>query len=211
MRERPALKPSAPASVWPWAGHPGALIGAASVPLIELLVARNDRGARNLQIFADELATISGLSPESVAVWARHSEDREDLVTHALEVAFAARARRKVEALARVVADNLHDDARLDLSQMIVAALGQLENPHVRVLHVLVHESPEGAKTWHCAGLKERLPGLSDGIMPLVATLFRQGMITESAESVNETLAWEPTRFGVTCLNYVSGTTRAPG
>ncbi|WP_433384233.1 hypothetical protein ACQPZX_23440 [Actinoplanes sp. CA-142083] len=186
-------------------GPPGAIIGAAAVPLIELMVARSERRGRNLQAFTDSLTSISGMPPEQVAAWARQDEQRQDLVAHALEAAFAARTTRKVEALAKVVSENLRDDARLDISQMIVAALEQLESPHIRVLHVFVHESPADGPdcTWHCAGLKERLPGLADGIMPLVATLFRLGMITESTESEKDRLAWEPTRFGVTCLNYL--------
>lgn len=192
-------------------GPPGAVVGAASVPLIEFLVARNERGARNVQDFADRLAEISGFCPESISAWAAGEEDRQELVTLALEVAFKTRVRRKIDALARMVADNLHDDARLDLSLLVVSALEQLESPHIRILDVVVNESPANVlkedgpseRTWHCASLKERLPGLADGIMPLIATLFRQGLITESIESEKDGLAWESTRFGVTCLNYL--------
>jgi hypothetical protein len=192
-------------------GPPGAVVGAASVPLIEFLVTRNERGARNARHFTDLLAAMSGLSPDLISAWASGEEDRQELVGWAMEVAFKARAKRKIEALARVVAENLHDDARLDLSLLVVSALEQLESPHIQLLDVLVNESPatmrkktgSPERTWHCASLKVRLPGLADGIMPLIATLFRQGLITESTESEKDCLAWESTRFGVTCLNYL--------
>jgi hypothetical protein len=176
--------------------------------LIELMVVRNQRSARNMQAFAEGLVNVSGLSTELIAAWAKENQGREDLLAYTLEVAFTARSRRKIDGLAKLVSDNLHDDAKLDLSQMVVAALEQLENPHISVLHVFVHENPgsselDGVRTWHCAALKKRLPGLADGIMPLVAALFRQGMITESSESEKDGLAWESTRFGITCLNYL--------
>jgi len=88
-----------------------------------------------------------------------------------------------------VLAENLHDNARLDLCSLVIAALAELEPPHVRVLHTFVHEAPPvtspltstESDAWHCAQLKERLPNLADGIMPIIATLVRTGVLTEAS------------------------------
>lgn len=41
-----------------------------------------------------------------------------------------------------MLAENLRDNARLDLCSLVVTALAELEPPHVRVLHTFVHEVP---------------------------------------------------------------------
>ena len=121
------------------------------------------------------------------------------------------RCRSCGRGLAKVLAENLHDNARLDLCSLVIVALAELEPPHVRVLHTFVHEAPPvtspltstESDAWHCAQLKERLPNLADGIMPIIATLVRTGVLTEASSSENDNLSWEVTRFGLNCLNYL--------
>jgi hypothetical protein len=97
---------------------------------------------------------------------------------------------------------NIQDDARLNLCTLIVVALADLEPPHVRVLHTLVHDVPPvtsphvrtESDAWHCAQLKEHLPSLADGVMPLMLHFFRNGMITEGISSEKDELSWVVTR-----------------
>ena len=97
------------------------------------------------------------------------------------------------------------------MATLIVAGLSELEPPHIRVLHTLVHQVPPDVDKadsqqrhgWTCIVLKDQLSELADGIMPIIAVLTRTGMVTEAGESTNSQLSWEPTRFGISCLNYL--------
>lgn len=196
------------------AGGPfGAIVGAASVPIIELVALRERRSYRNMEFLIEMVTELCGVSAEEFAAWAQERDERLFLATSALQAAYDTKVESKIRGLARVLAENVQDDARLDLSSLVVAALGELEAPHIRVLHTLVHEVPPATSqnirteddAWHCAQLKEHLPNLADGIMPLIATLFRTGMITEGISSEKDNLSWEITRFGINCLNYLHG------
>jgi hypothetical protein len=71
----------------------------------------------------------------------------------------------KIEALARVLAAGLADDcARIDEEQLFVAALADIEAPHVIVLDLLVHNQvqsgwgapPEALGPWRTSALSGR-------------------------------------------------------
>lgn len=194
------------------AGGPlGALVGAASVPIVELVVLRERQSRRNMELLINMVTDLCGVSVNEFAAWAQEGDERLFLVTSALQAAYDAKTKQKIRGLARVLVESLHDDARLDLCNLTVAALAELEPPHVRVLHTFVHDVPPVTSPrirtengeWHCAQLKEHLPNLADGIMPIIATLFRNGMITEGLSSEKDNLSWVVTRFGITCLNYL--------
>ena len=191
-------------------GPAGAVIGAAAGPAMELLLLRQARSAANVNLLMDMVTELCGLSPDDFARWAGSKEDRLFLTTSAMQAAVDARTELKISALARVVAENVHDDARIDLAGLAVLGLAELEPPHIRVLHVLVHRIPprqqasrHGEQGWECAALKARLPGLADAMMPIIAVLSRTGMVTEAANSSNRRLSWVATRFGMVCLNYL--------
>jgi hypothetical protein len=192
-------------------GPLGALTGAAIAPMIELVLLRERRALRNMEVLVEILTELSGLSTDEFASWAQEREGRLLLATSALQAACAAGSQYKLRGLARVLVDSLHDDARLDMANLIVAGLSELDPPHIRVLHTLVHqispaasvEAPREDHGWSCVALKDQLPNLADGIMPIIAMLSRTGMITEASESTNDQLSWERTRFGITCLNYL--------
>lgn len=196
-------------------GPLGALVGAASVPIVELVVLRERQSLRNMELLIEMVTELGGVSVDEFTAWAQGRDGRFFLVTSALQAAYDAKAKQKIRGLARVLAENLQDDARLDLCSLVVAALAELEPPHVRVLYTLVHDVPpvtsprirSESDAWHCAQLKEHLPNLADGIMPIIATLFRTGMITEGLSSEKDNLSWVVTRFGINCLNYLGDTT----
>ena len=193
------------------AGGPlGAVVGSASTPIIELVLLRENRAIRKMEQLVMMVEQLAGVSSEEFLMWAQQSEGRLFLATMALQAATNARSEQKIQALARVVAENLGDDARLDLASLTVTALAELDPPHIQVLYILVHHVPPDVPAvshqdpgWSCLALKDRLPGIADGIMPIVAVLSRTGMITETPDSTNERLRWAPTRFGIGCLNYL--------
>jgi hypothetical protein len=194
------------------AGGPlGALAGAAAAPVVELVLSRERHALRSMEILVEMVTNLSGVSADRFTAWAEEREGRLFLATSALQAASEARAEYKIRALARVLVDNLRDDAQLDLASLTVAGLAELDPPHVRVLHAIVHDVPPDAPElnpgkehgWSCVALRQHLPGLADGIMPIIATLTRTGMITEATDSTNDRLSWVATRFGISCMNYL--------
>jgi hypothetical protein len=165
-----------------------------------------------MELLIEMVTELCGVSVDEFAAWATEGDGRFFLVTSALQAAYNAKTKQKIRGLARVLAENLHDDARVDLCSLVVAALAELEPPHVRVLHTFVHEVPTftspristESDAWPCAQLKERLPNLADAIMPIIATLVRTGMLTEASSSEKDNLSWVVTRFGINCLNYLA-------
>ncbi|MET7969108.1 hypothetical protein [Micromonospora sp. NPDC005305] len=61
------------------------------------------------------------------------------LTTRAIQAAYSTMYDQKVKAVAAVLTENLQDDAQLDLGVLAVAALADLEAPHVRVLNAVVN------------------------------------------------------------------------
>lgn len=194
------------------AGGPvGALLSAAATPVVELMLLRRHHSVHRMEHLLDLVEELSGVSPDELAAWAQQTEERLFLASAALQAAADARSETKLRALAKVLTDNLTDDARLDMAALTIAGLAELDPPHIKVLHTLVHHTSPDVRLnahddpgWTCVALKDRLPGLAEGIMPIIGTLTRAGMVTEADSSTNQRLAWVPTRYGVTCVNYLS-------
>jgi hypothetical protein len=192
-------------------GPLGAVAGAITPPMLELLISRESKGLANIALLESNVTDLSGLSSADVASWARETDGRLHLVTTAMHAAYMTAVRQKIGALARVVADNIQDDAKIDCSWLVVAALAQIEAPHIRVLHAMVHDTPpdppaglivaEGA--WCQSQLAAQLPGLRSGIVPIATTLMATGMIDEGLAADDDNRAWSATSFGIACLERV--------
>jgi len=192
-------------------GPLGAVAGAVAPPILELLVLRENRGIANIALLGEIVTELSGLSADEVAAWAREKDGRLHLVTSAMHAAYVTAVNQKISALARVLVDNIHDDALIDCSSLVVAALAQIEAPHIHVLHAMVHESPplhphgvavvSGA--WCRSQLAAHLPGLASGMLAVAATLAATGMILEGLAAGDDDPAWTVTSFGVECLRRV--------
>jgi hypothetical protein len=197
------------------AGPAGALIAGAIKPVVELVALREGRGLRNAELLAIAAMDATGLSPEEFTSWAQAKEGRTMLFTSAVESAFNTMSQVKVSALARVLKENLVDDAKIDLGILIVAALGDLDTPHLRVLRAMVLDEPirlvseefaEGA--WPLSGLRERFPSLAPGLPPIMATLERQGLVrgggwAATAPDGGPDDVWTAAEFGRICLDYL--------
>lgn len=210
------------------AGGPlGAIVGASVSPILELIIEKgNRRSAENVYATITGIADVAGVTVEELA---RDIEQRDDvlaLVTAALAAAMSTNFERKVKALARAVGDGLRDSTRLDTSQLVVAALANLEIPHVLTLRVVSNQSssnphllgPESSKHFRACGMVEltrRFPNYGAGLVPIIATLEREAIIArvEMSDDIAEipgvkrgdSRAWRPTQFGRLCLEYLDG------
>src|SRR5262245_34667847 len=101
-------------------GPGGAVVGAAAAPLLELLADRQKRAANNIQRLADAICEMTGLSADEFAAWARDREGRIIVVSAAIRAAFDAISEQKISALASVLKENVYDDAKLDVSSLVI-------------------------------------------------------------------------------------------
>ena len=131
-------------------GTPGAMVGAAMQPLLaralqragaEIGLLRRQSAAQVL----DDASRRLGRRPDDVVELATRSPQSAQLLAEALFAAARTVNEQKVRALARALANGLRDDeARPDEEQLVVAALGEVEAPHIKVL---THLGPERART----------------------------------------------------------------
>ncbi|SDQ77299.1 hypothetical protein SAMN05428996_2750 [Quadrisphaera sp. DSM 44207] len=94
-------------------------------------------------------------SPDDVVELATRSPQSAQLLAETLFAAARTVNEQKVRALARALANGLRDDeARPDEEQLVVAALGEVEAPHIKVL---THLGPERARfRTQATGLRSR-------------------------------------------------------
>lgn len=188
-----------------------ALVAAAIKPTLDLVAVREERGLRNIERVVELVAEATGLSPEDFAAWANRADGRLMLATNAIQAAYNTLYEEKIAALATVLAENLRDDARLDISVLIVAALADLEAMHVRVLNSIEGQDlprrPDDRD--HILGvviqsqLEEHFPNLASGVLPIMAALERHGLVVEGLAHAEDDHAWRVTAFGRYCLSYL--------
>lgn len=192
-------------------GPLGALVGAAIKPTLELVALRERRGLGNIERIVETVTESTGLSPDELAAWARDTDGRLMLTTNVIQTAYNTLYEAKVAALARVLIENLRDEAQLDIGEVTVAALADLEARHVRVLHAIDREDlprrPDGLE--HVPGvatqsqLEEYFPNLATGILPIMAAFERHKIMKETMGYDEDDLAWRVTSFGRRCLTYL--------
>ena len=143
-------------------GTPGAVAGAAMQPLLtdvlqhaaaEIGLLRGRSAAKAL----DDASRRLGRSPDDVVELATRSPQSAQLLAEALSAAARTIDEQKIRALARALANGLREDqARPDEEQLVVAALAEVEAPHIKVL---THLGPERARTrTQASGLRSRTP-----------------------------------------------------
>jgi hypothetical protein len=139
------------------------------------------RGARTLQVAAeeldisiDELGSQIGAGPEQAELLARVLEASARTLT----------LTAKVEALGRVLASGLKDEAKLDEAAMLAAALMDMEAPHVRVLTAIKTKSAAGSGASRDMLLRE-FAGLKFGLANIISVLSRHGLILQRSSVPN--------------------------
>lgn len=197
------------------AGPVGALAAAAIKPALELVAVREEQGMHNIKQVVTGVQEATGLSPDEFGQWASKSDGRLMLATSAFQAANNTLHERKVKALAAVLADNINDVATLDLSTVIVAALADLEAPHIRILHAMININSRAPyqhdglpdNSWLESGFEIHFPGLRSGLIPILATLDRWGLAARGPDvpgyADKKEPTWHPTSFGFVCLRYL--------
>lgn len=120
-------------------GPLGGVVGAAVTPyLVELvgrswneLRGRKERNATQVVVMASEYA---GVDPENLIRGALDGEDSSRLLDLTLQAGATIADERKIQALARCLANGVEDAARIDQETLVVRALTDLDPVHVRVL-----------------------------------------------------------------------------
>jgi len=107
---------------------------------LELVALREQRGLDNINRIVESVTESTGLSPDELATWARDMDGRLMLTTNVIQTAYNTLYEEKVTALTMILVENVRDDARLDISTVIVVTLADLEATHVRVLHAFERE-----------------------------------------------------------------------
>jgi hypothetical protein len=143
------------------------------------------------------------------------SDDRHlEVLRDAAVAAMGTLDQRKVRALADVLTDAIRDEAKLDTDQLVIRAINDLEVTHIRVLRAMIYDdNPHdstvvgrrpgstiilGAQRWSWRDLYDHLPNLGHGLINILATLQRHGLI-----HLQERETYFPTGFAVTCLGFL--------
>ena len=77
-------------------GPLGALVGAASVPIVELVVLRERQSRRNMELLIKMVTELCGVSVDEFAAWVQERGERLFLVTSALQTAYDAKIKQKI-------------------------------------------------------------------------------------------------------------------
>lgn len=176
------------------AGTEGAVVGGFSAPALEHAVKWiGDRWRRQsltsgTQVLADA-ATAAGQQPDELAQRLAEDPKRLQLAGLTLAAATMTTDQDKLRALARALAAGANDDALVDPEMLAVAALTDMEAPHVKVLQHLADGAPRdpvGGRAWHRSvtvkHLPFALPEMASVIGPVLSTLLRHALIEEESD-----------------------------
>jgi hypothetical protein len=163
----------------------------------------------------------AGLSLDEVERWVASDPVHGFFLLSAVEAARAARDLHALDGLASLVAEGLQDDARIDVNEMYISAIGPLRAPHVRVLDRMESKGgaiPEGAlgysedpaadpehpaDEWTRETLVQSFPGLADGLDAIMSQLVSSGLTGLGAPRIGGPSAWRLTAFGRGAVTYL--------
>lgn len=201
-------------------GAPGAAVGGvvgAVIPEIaKLLDEYQHRAGEAAGQLVSWTADLTCSSAADLHIWAVGDDERLSLLAATIQAALSTLDRVKIRTLARVLAEAVEDDAKIDMAMLVVRTLGDLESPHVRVLKVMTTEpapitselgEPIEAGTWLLSTLQDRLPHLSNGLIPLMAALEQHGLVHGHgiyAAHPKPDPAWSVTSYGANVVAYLS-------
>ena len=190
------------------AGGPlGALLGVALEPLLYELVRGSwqeigDLRQRSVGRMVQDVARRLDSTPDDVVERARSTPERTQLFADAMSQAAQTFNVQKIQALARALANGLAgDDARIDEERLVVAALSNVEEPHVKVLLQL--PGRRSAPSVSATGLGGRFT--SPRGAGLAAVMDGANISQNAAEHVLAELV----RTGMAAVDTYAGVTRA--
>ena len=174
------------------------------------------KAARTIEVAADEL----GIPVDGLEAKARRSPENIELVARVLAAsASTASAAEKIDALGKVLARGLQDDATLDEALLLATVLADIEAPHLRVLALLVGADPvwgeQGRNEWRRSSSETpshrdlaQMGGGRVAFPAIIATLVRHGLAVEipthreNATDVSNRM-WVATDLGRTCVELL--------
>jgi hypothetical protein len=208
------------------AGPIGLIGGAALAPLLEPMAAHiwEELGAAGRRRAGQVLsaAVDAGVSPDELLDRINASDRTQLLAGYALAAAARTAWQDKVRTLGRSLAAGLlaEDDANIDTEQIIIAAIADIEGPHLTLLDLLTCYEPVyvqdsrhsrldiptysykhsadrtwavGNRYWDVTNIRNAHTQLGSALPSLLGTLQRHGLAAESTDT-NGALA-QITRF----------------
>jgi hypothetical protein len=180
---------------------PGAAFTAVSSVALAYATEYDRKSAQQADEVLAEAQQSAGITAEDLASWAR-SDEHLRLLVGVIEAAWRTRNRDKRKALCRVLAEGIKDEALIDVSNLLAEAFRDIEAPHLRLLEHMAQRPPDDTRAWGPEDLAEQLPGLADGVAPLLASLQRAGCIL-AASGFGGGVWFVVTDFGRLLLAYV--------
>lgn len=187
------------------AGTPGAIIGGAAPPVLELALGWlgdqwREQSSRSGQQVLEGAAAESGLSPEQLASRLGGTPKRLQLAGLTLSAAAMTTDQDKLRALARALGAGATDDALVDPEMLAVTALADMEAPHIKVLQRMAASSYAGGRwrrindrfqfrPWTKSALEREIPEMGYALEPVLGTLLRHGLLIEIDEDLGKALA----------------------
>lgn len=169
----------------------GAILGSAVAPVLEAIIRRgNRRLAENVYRVLFEASEVAGMSPEELASLVEQEDRYLEISSSAVQAAMSTLNEQKVTALARALGDGLLDEAKLDMSWVVILALADLESPHIRALarfaqyptdRELDAEFGDATAVNESPLRKERMALSSTLSPPIISALLRHGLVSQTA------------------------------
>jgi hypothetical protein len=173
-------------------GSLAAIVGAAgAAPLVVRALARFlevaiPRKWSNAGAVLDVAAVTAERSAEQLVDDALADPKRTLLLAAAIDAATRTAMREKLAALGRAVAAGITatDDAEVDLEALVIAALHDIEIPHVEIVRMLGTEDTYGDRdrphiphAWSLYEIEKRQPRMGAALEPVLQTLVRHGLL----------------------------------
>lgn len=208
-------------------GEAAMLAGPSASSVLARIMHRHDEiRVRNIERVLGETAEHLGTDGDGIVV-AADTDEKMFLLGQGLDAGAKTVLDQKIKTLGRVVAHGLGgDEAALPVQSMILAALRDMEAPHIKVL-AEIGGLTSGDTTRPIAGssrtylvLASKFSGYLAALPAILAVLERHGLITRQPQTIDgknvnwairygsvptsDKEVWELTTFGVECLQALA-------
>jgi hypothetical protein len=166
-----------------------------------------ERRRQKIADFEQEVLKSARLSPEELLQRLLKDEAASSLFEQAVLQAVATAERRKIRALARVVASGLlaQDKAVFDISGLHVRTIAALDPAHIRILLIV----SRFRRSADYSVFEKECRWAGDALSPLVRELLDRGLIQSATDDVGSHYAPDLTRFGAGLLEYLQDESNA--
>jgi hypothetical protein len=169
-------------------GPDGAIAGAAAAPYLLAFIQIAGDARRQRIGSAEHLLAVTGddlgKSPDELREIVVSDPRLLELAARVIEAAGRTTMEDKLQALSRVLANGLRDDAAIDEAVFVADALSAMEPPHVLVLRTIDRSLPEpasGEPGWSTHWLLLEYPMYEKVLASVLRALERHGLITDLA------------------------------